>query len=84
MCALCRAEAATDPWAVCPGCVTRLPARMYPPTLSPAGVAVCLELRARLLAGEAPAEIPPSLVVVPGGRWESPQFRPKRLRRRAA
>lgn len=83
MCTLCRAEAATDPWTVCPGCVTRLPSWCFPPTLSPAGVAACVELRARLAAGETPAEVPPSLVVVPGGRWEPSRFRLKRHRRAA-
>lgn len=68
MCVLCHLEDARDPWTVCTGCVTRLPAWWFPPTLSPAGVAACVDLRARLAAGEPPVELPPSLVVAPD-RW---------------
>lgn len=85
MCSLCRAEAATDPWMTCPVCVVLLPVRMRPPTLSRTGVAACLELRARMLAGDAPVEVPVSLVAVDGDRWSSgSRWRPKRDRGRRA
>lgn len=77
---MCRDADTVDPWMTCLECVIRLPAWARPPRLSPAGVAACLEVRARIAAGERPAEVPVSLVVAPGARWE----RSRRRTRRAA